>query len=96
VTQEGPLHARVHAVVKEALGVEVLVEHAFGGRPKNLQEALGCTSLEIVSVQLAIEEAFGLTFATGAADRGPIDEEWDALWSMSGLTDFVEKWSARK
>jgi acyl carrier protein len=76
-----------------------IIDEQFGPRSfamkgaKNLQEALLCTSLEVVSFQMAIEDAFGLTFATAPADRSLIDEEWDALTGIAELSLLIEKWT---
>lgn len=84
----------VHRIA-ETLGCADGEEPIQSPGAKNLQEHFNCTSLEIVSVQLSIEEEFGLKFATGASDRGPIDERWDACKSIDDLValvlDFKEK-----
>ncbi len=79
-----------------------IIDQQFGSKSfvlsgaKNLQEALMCTSLEIVSFQLAIEERFGLRFGTGPNDRSRIDEEWDALTGIIELLPFIEKWRGKQ
>jgi acyl carrier protein len=58
-----------------------ILDDQFGARSfaltgaKNLQDALACTSLEVVSFQMAIEDSFGLKFATGPADRDLLDDD---------------------
>lgn len=81
------IRAEMHVVLAEHLG-EVPEGQAAA---KNLQEALGCTSLDTVSIQIACEERFGIVFAEGTKTRGPIDEEWDALKSVEELIAFVVK-----
>lgn len=66
---------------------DLVIDKSFA----SLQEALGCTSLETVSVQMAMEETFSLKFATGHADRGQIDAEWDACRSEEDLVELVLK-----
>ena len=78
---------KLRTIVSEQLGGVIEPQ----SNPKNLQEAFGCTSLDVVSIQVSIEEAFSLKFAVGAHDRGPIDEAWDSAKSLDDLTDLVLK-----
>lgn len=82
-----------------ALTVQRLVQEQLGGGPMQflvgaptLQEHLGCTSLDTVAIQVAIEEHFGLKFGSGASDRGAIDKEWDACTSLLDVVHLVERW----
>ena len=76
-----------------------ILDEQFGARSfvmtgaKSLQDALACTSLEIVSFQMAIEDRFGLKFATGLVDRGAIDAEWDALTGIAELSLLIAKYT---
>ena len=84
------IDAAVRQLLTEQFGTD---DYPVGSTAaKSLQEALGCTSLDVVSVQLACEERFGLEFADGMHDRGQVDLEWDGLKSVDGLVDLVEKW----
>lgn len=98
------INAKLSKLIREQLGTgEMLIEHSFAvstnalgtefqSIDKGLQDTLGCTSLEIVSVQMAIEDAFGLKFATGPHERTAIDDEWDACHNLLDLEVLVEKW----
>lgn len=75
----------------------VMVARQQGERPypvavapaKDLQEAFGISSLDVVSLQIEIEEEFKLKFGTGPADRGQIDAAWDAAKSIDDLVELV-------
>lgn len=99
------INAKLSKLIREQLGTgEMLIEHLFAvstnslgtefkSIDKGLQDALGCTSLEIVSVQLAVEETFGLKFATGPHERTAIDDAWDACRHLKDLEELVEKYT---
>jgi acyl carrier protein len=53
-------------------------------------EQLGATSLDLASLQLAFEDAFGLKFSDGGT-RGPIDLEWDACKTVDDFVSLVAR-----
>lgn len=78
---------KVHELVAQQQGRKghtVVVEGA-----RDLQTAFCISSLDVVSLQMAMEEAFGLKFGTGPADRGPIDAAWDAAKGVDDLVQLV-------
>lgn len=81
----------LQAAVRE--GTPLIWVNSDEPRPASLQVALDCTSLELTSIQMGIEDEFGLKFGTGPADRGPMDEEWDKLRDVVDLEKFIEKWT---
>lgn len=86
------VEAKVREIVAQQQGGDVAVQHTPA---KNLQEAFDVISLDVVSIQVAIEDAFGLKFATAPVDRGEMDAEWDACASIDDLVALVTKWSGR-
>lgn len=76
-----------------------ILDEQFGPRSfkmtgaKNLQEALECTSLEVVSFQMAIEDTFGLKFATGVVGRDMLDDDWDKLTGVADVALLIEKYT---
>lgn len=82
------MRGRVLALVYARFGEGVTLSGT-----KTLQEGLGCISLDLVSLQMDVEEEFGLQFATGTGDRRDMDRAWDDLKSVDELVAFVEKWA---
>lgn len=72
---------RVTKIVEEQLGVPVKTSAL-------LREDVGASSLDMASVQIGLEDDFGLEFGT-ANRSGPIDAAWDEAKTIEDLTDLV-------
>ena len=79
---------RVSELIAQVQGREFMFEMSGGA---SLQDAFAITSLDSVSLQMLVEEEWGLTFATGNVGRGPIDEAWDAVRCSQDIVDLVVK-----
>lgn len=51
--------------------------------------AQGATSLDMVSIQMGLEEKFGLRFATGAEPKTEADRAWEKVETGEHLIELV-------
>lgn len=57
-----------------------------------LNEDLGAMSLDLASIQLALEDAFGIKFADGPKSFTEIDREWETVKTVGDVVTLVENW----
>lgn len=58
-----------------------------------LREEMGATSLDMASLQIALEDKFGLVFADGATPPTDIDRAWEQVRTPQDLIELVLKYA---
>ena len=81
------IQAKFDELVREQLGLVVQVP--LVGTATFAQ--LGIMSLNMVSLQMRVEEVFGLKFAQGPVDFTDLDRAWEQVKTINEAVAFIEK-----
>lgn len=57
---------------------------------------LGAHSLDMASIQIAVEDKFGLVFATSAKDFTEIDRAWEAMKTVGDGIGLIERFTSSR
>lgn len=56
-----------------------------------IKEDLGATSLDMVSIQMGVEETFGISFAEVPKDFTDADRAWERMATVADGVDLIEQ-----